>query len=445
MKAIEALIQTLPSNDTNMLQTLVSKDARLFSKPLQDNKNLLVLVCEQGLLHTLNWVLAKLQGKLWELPCVYQDGGIALFCTISQRLELAGAQLWATALGWSQSDYAVLLQKALEERGSQMARISIGLGANPNQVGSNLRTPLWFAYDQQDWEMIKILAQCDANLEQTDAQGDTLLLRLIKDHHSDCALFLLTECAARVKVNTQNVAKESALSAIRERQTAIIGQLLEHPSINLEQIDRKGNTVLHVAVEAGYHALVEALLVKGAPVNLENQDGQTPLMFAYQKNDLEIMKSLIRAGADTAKTDADGNGLLLYAIKAHRVSLALFLIQETPQVNVNQVNKMGETALLVAIQQKQADSVKALLQHTQINLELANEQGNTVLHYAAAQGNEEIAQFLLKHGASIKVVNRDKKTPTDLAKDHGYVKSASLDATRISALKTRAVFATNSN
>eukprot|EP00762_Andalucia_godoyi_P008675 ANDGO_00433.mRNA.1 Putative ankyrin repeat protein RF_0381 len=66
--------------------------------------------------------------------------------------------------------------------------------------------------------------------------------------------------------------------------------------------DEFGETALTAACVAGNLAMVEALVVCGADVNLGDRAGQTPLIWAiYDQPKLDVMKRLIELGADVNK------------------------------------------------------------------------------------------------------------------------------------------------
>jgi len=83
---------------------------------------------------------------------------------------------------------------------------------------------------------------------------------------------------------------------------------------------RRGNSALHLATAKGYKDinwagqplscssldLVNQLIANGAPLNLQNNDGNTPLHLACLRRDCSMIASLLKAGADkTIRNNAD--------------------------------------------------------------------------------------------------------------------------------------------
>jgi ankyrin repeat protein len=60
----------------------------------------------------------------------------------------------------------------------------------------------------------------------------------------------------------------------------IVNLLLERDIKNINQTDFMGNTILHRAVGANNLQLVEALVEKGAKVDVKNRKGETPCSLA---------------------------------------------------------------------------------------------------------------------------------------------------------------------
>jgi len=413
------LITALETNDKNNFDICLSKDPRFLKKALQDGKNLLELACEKASLEILSLTLKKLGQTIWEFPCIYNDNGLALFRIVSKRLGIEGAAHFAKTLGWTSSDYQSLLQTALETDDCKLAEISISLGADPDKPLTTQQTPLKCAYAKTQKEMIKILVRGNANVRQKDAGGNDLLMLTLNDNHPDLTLFLLTGANAKIDPNTQNGLKETPLIlAVQKNQIDIISALLNHPEIDMAQADAKGSTPLHAAAEKGNTVIVNLLLKKGAALEIENHQKQTPLDIAI-KGDMETAKALIAAGANIERTDANGNNILMQCFRLPNMAITYFLLKEaSAKIKINAQNNAGETLLMLAVQTQRKDIVELMLQHSDIDIHQADAKGNTALHYCALQGNQEIAGLLIKAGASIKQPNADKKTPVELAQNY---------------------------
>ncbi|WCR59687.1 MAG: hypothetical protein PG978_001135 [Wolbachia endosymbiont of Ctenocephalides felis wCfeF] len=71
--------------------------------------------------------------------------------------------------------------------------------------------------------------------------------------------------------------------------------LLENSFKNIYERDKRGRTVLHYAIDA---KTVRLLVEKGANVNAADVEGHTALHLAVTEKRLEIVRELIKSGAD---------------------------------------------------------------------------------------------------------------------------------------------------
>ena len=104
--------------------------------------------------------------------------------------------------------------------------------------------------------------------------------------------------------------------------------------INSTDIDRQtasGDTALIIACSHGNIELVKMLLKAGANPNIQNLKGHTSLMIAIEKSNVEIVSLLLTYDSDTLLTNADGYSALDIANKQmeeHQFS-HVFLNEET--------------------------------------------------------------------------------------------------------------------
>ena len=79
--------------------------------------------------------------------------------------------------------------------------------------------------------------------------------------------------------------------------------------------DNYGETAVHIAARIGMGAdIIQKLVDAGADPNERNKKGQTPLMLAVERNQLEQAKVFIRLGANIHDQDNDGISSFMRAI-----------------------------------------------------------------------------------------------------------------------------------
>lgn len=151
----------------------------------------------------------------------------------------------------------------------------------------------------------------------------------------------------------------------------------------LTDLDREGQTALHIAAAGSQDDIVELLLKHGASVHTRNRKGLTALHLAISKARPKMVKLLLDYGADIYTEDSEGRTVLHIAASAlehanqqtaikllfdhdakqgpdYLTRLALWFTKET---FVDSRDRQGRTALDVAVQRRNATMVDLLLKH----------------------------------------------------------------------------------
>jgi ankyrin repeat protein len=178
-----------------------------------------------------------------------------------------------------------------------------------------------------------------------------------------------------------------------------------------------GYTPLHAAVLRGDLALVKALLKHGANPNrqitrgtpsrranghqfelLGPLTGATPYVQAAQYLEVEIMRALAAAGADTRLPKADGTTPLMLAVG---------------MLSSPAVNRRSHRVLDGAKVEDEGDVLPAVAAAIELGSDInaTNSQGETALHSAATQGFSRVAGLLAEKGADLNIRNKRGQTP----------------------------------
>ena len=84
---------------------------------------------------------------------------------------------------------------------------------------------------------------------------------------------------------------------------------LENCDVEIDVKDKLGNTALIYAADKGNLEIIEYLINKGADVNFQNDQGLTPIMKSAEKNNFYVTKFLLEKNADISKSDYSGRTL----------------------------------------------------------------------------------------------------------------------------------------
>ncbi|MDO4768810.1 MAG: ankyrin repeat domain-containing protein [Brachymonas sp.] len=128
------------------------------------------------------------------------------------------------------------------------------------------------------------------------------------------------------------------------------------------------------------------------------------------RNNASGVRTQIASGVNPNQQDAKGRTALTLAI--HQQSeKAIPVLLQSRQVDVNALNRAGESPLMLAIITGQDELTKQLIARGAA----VNKHGWAPLHYAATKGNIAIMQLLLDHDAFIDTEAPNRTTPLMMA------------------------------
>ncbi|MCX5697779.1 MAG: ankyrin repeat domain-containing protein [Candidatus Omnitrophica bacterium] len=257
---------------------------------------------------------------------------------------------------------ASVLHKACQRGSLEIVKLLVEAGAFVNlQTVTTGHTPLIDAIWYTQPEIVEYLLSVDAGLDLHTSYGFTLT------DHLNYAL----------KVNLKGKDKLLKIQElIQKRQAAdkekVITQKL---TAAVTANDLKG-----VKEQIQAKADIEAR----APILNGFDDGYTPLLIAARNGNVEIVKELLKAGADPNATDA-----VFVAVPLHKATYH------------------GHLAV-----------TEVLAKHPGVNLDFQGaSNGYTPLHDALWHGFKECAMILIEAGASVSIKGHDGKTPLDIARE----------------------------
>jgi len=146
-------------------------------------------------------------------------------------------------------------------------------------------------------------------------------LKAVRDGNGDDAMKYLSKPGAPV-LNTRDPGTgETALHiSIKTHADNWVGFLL-NKGANTEIKDHQGNTPLHDAALFGDQTALTYLIGMKARVNATNNNGETPLILAVHRKDIDAVRLLVDGGADPKIQDTiAGKSALDYAKQDPRLS-----------------------------------------------------------------------------------------------------------------------------
>ena len=255
-----------------------------------------------------------------------------------------------------------------------------------------------------------LVAQSPELVNARDGRGNTPLHLAVQELKLESVKRLL---AAGADVKAQNALGAGALHFVAyagspERDTrsqrAAMAALLIESGANVQAVDRRGMTPLHVAAVKGRDELLELLITAKADIKANDSGGRTPLHYAAMYNHKGTIDWLTRKGADINATDDEGETPLHSAVRRFRKVATDRLIANGAKVDAK--NQKGQTALhIAATEGPQAPEVDALvaavaevLLAAGADVNAKDQAGATPLHDAIKKGRTKLADTLRRHG-----------------------------------------------
>jgi ankyrin repeat protein len=171
----------------------------------------------------------------------------------------------------------------------------------------------------------------------------------------------------------------------------------------IEHKNSYGNNAFFIAIMQGDKITAQRLIEAGANTNIANNLGYTPLAFAIENNNSNMIKMLLETyqlGAlETFAPQTPLNDIaLLVATSQDDKWSTIELILRNADINIT--NKDGLTPLRIAIQNNNLTLLKKLLDNS-ANVNFKSHAGDTPLKDAVSSNNLEIIDLLLLSGAII--------------------------------------------
>ncbi|GJQ87249.1 hypothetical protein Trydic_g20277 [Trypoxylus dichotomus] len=244
---------------------------------------------------------------------------------------------------------------------------------------------------------LEILLKFGGNMEVAQ-QFWTKILRLIEelnDRHVDNVFIAY----ARDYVQEGWVVKFCDIA--KEIRNLDIIKILLRNDLPADSINPKTHlTLLQTAILLNYDELVEILLQKGANVNLA-ANNDTPLCTAIRQQNITVVKILLTYNANANLESIYGYTPLQIAVERNDNEIVQSVLQFGANVDV--VNNF-DAPFCIAVRKQNIDIAKILLEHN-CDVNLATEDGATALQIAVKRRYKEIVQFLLQAGANTHVTN----------------------------------------
>ena len=185
------------------------------------------------------------------------------------------------------------------------------------------------------------------------------------------------------------------LRAVEEGQVAAVKAALAVPGVSANTADARGNTLLLLAARNGQVELLRLLLKAGADVNGRGGD-MPPLAAAALHGHTQAVQLLLRAHAQVNQVGANGRTALRNALELHHLDCAALLLAHGADFRSPDAD--GGNVLVMAVRSNQRDTLEMLLRQG-VPADLRDSEGHSALYWADFYQRPELAALLRAHGA----------------------------------------------
>lgn len=292
------------------------------------------------------------------------------------------------------------------------------------------RTPLMCAAEQGQLNAIHKLLASKAAVDMTDNAGCSALMRAAASGATD---------AVKILLGYEIYATDG-----------------DDQPMGIDRQDHKGDTALMLAIRAGHYDVVQALVARGASVEIPNADGELALSiaaslgrcrtarllceqpgvnlnvadhqgvtaamhaadYADRAYDPSILNLLLGYNVRTDLKDHQGCTALLRAAKGQSDVAIEHLI--AGWADIHATDPEGCSALTLAVKHRNVYGLRFLSRQPGVWIDARDHCGRTPLSYAIDAGDYEIADELIQRGAGVNLLYGERnETVLALAQRNG--------------------------
>lgn len=199
-----------------------------------------------------------------------------------------------------------------------------------------------------------------------------------------------SSASSQVAPSSTEVASYTGIHAAAHRGDIADIKRLKSSGIDLERIDGRGRSALHIAAFASHDEAVTLLADAGLDPNRLENDKYDIITIAAVANDADMVRTAVNAGGSAKNITSiyDGTALIAAAHLGNWESVKVLIEAGAP---LDHVNNLGWTALIEAV----------------------------VLGDGGPR-HMKTAKLLIEAGADRSITDRNGNTPLQLARERGY-------------------------
>ena len=319
------------------------------------------------------------------------------------------------------------LHRAASDGRLNIVKILVEHGARINQVSKDGLTPFHAAVRSGHVDIAQFLATQDGVLLDTATdEGYTPLISAASNGFKEIVSLLLchdVEVEGKIKTDISRGSLRTPLQGAANGGFLPIVKELIDAKASINSASGNGYTPLLYAALSNHPDVVDFLLDKGANPRCVSSDGCNPLHYAAEDGHEALVTRLLECGVDASSRNAKGLTPVHYACRNGSVRLLERLLAWGG--SIRDTSDSGWSPFLEAIDAENEDMTRRLIQ-MKVDISQGTDQGTTPLLLAAGTGNHAILRLLLENGALCQHPPPNRWSPLHEAAYEGLEKNVAL-------------------
>ncbi|XP_051924391.1 ankyrin repeat and death domain-containing protein 1A [Hippocampus zosterae] len=181
--------------------------------------------------------------------------------------------------------------------------------------------------------------------------------------------------------------------------------------LNLNAKNVHNRTALHYAVAGKNKEAVELLLWRRVEVDQRDKFGVAPIHLAAWFGSLEILKLLVRAGAEQKIENEEGLNIMHCAAINNHTDIVEYIVNDLQMKELDKDDQSGHCTFAMAAENGCVQMLQMLMEPDYNMATMKpNKKGDTPLHLAARNGHLDVVQLLLYSFDTRDEINMDGET-----------------------------------
>ncbi|KAM4704908.1 uncharacterized protein WCC33_009720 [Rhinophrynus dorsalis] len=306
---------------------------------------------------------------------------------------------------------------AVRENRLSIVERFLDVGVNLNDRTKDSRTVLHVAAAHSKEEIVRLLLARKVDPNIPGGPKDQLPLHYTALRPSGAINVIQTLLKVSHRDARLSQDKDGCIPLFLAVETGNLGickELLSaHTEAQLRAVSKKcGDSALHTCCRKRDVEAAKLLVEYGAPVDCQNDEGQTPLHIVAWEGDEMMLKFLHQCKANP---NLDRSPLHVAAERGN--TNIVEILTEKFRSNVLARTKDGNTLMHIASQCGHPETALAFLKKG-VLLHMPNKSGAVCLHAAAKRGHTAVVRALLQKGAHVDARTKDNYTALHIAAEN---------------------------